>query len=1165
MEKQEKYDLNYLRLQDSNEHVLKENLPTKKSFEKEYNLFSTNRILNTICLIKTFLPEELFSLPNFDSIEENNTKEFYGTLFYSLLSSNRTFLKSIVKEIDLKLLITYSKLFGVEKEVSLIFEVEQKPFKVSKKQEKLLLNLLLEDVFPLLSESKKDYDKRFKKLIKQDRLNNFIFNSINETKTFTQVLEKYSQCCSIRENFFESNKFDVLKIFTSNNNFIEATLLFYKKLQEFSILFQQKSDKTKLISIDNVHITFSQQLSSYLGSYYYQLDEVFKKTHHSSLLFLFDIVEMNTLHDGQFSIALGQFLSEHLKTNKQCLEDYQKHIKKWEDFSKQPLSLVKEKMLEMKEFLDFLYSNNKNLFNTKKLEDLDFSTTSYKNSQPYTYEFIQCFSKLKKLTKHGLIVNPFNEINNSNHFDFIKWCRKVIRLKNPDVKFIINDFSPIIFRKSFINAILKGFYIKKPISLELEDFKEKMFELQTTFPEFSEVVDFYLQQMNINNYKFKPVLLVGNIGREKLFVDSLLKIFQENSGLTHFIYNCETLPADYFNSLSLQPEGGNLLKIISLIDHPNFFMSFYNVDKNSHLLPSLIEVVDPKLNSNVLDVSTSIRYNAEHINHIATANDLSKLSKDFTQCFEVFQLKPMTKEQMKKYIEMEWLNLISKIDIELHKPIPDNVLEQLSKYSYIEVNSMLGNLLSLFINSNKEITLNDVLLLAKNLKTISINSGNSHFSIIEPNDIDIDLEDIKGCEEAKLQLNELVDIFQNHSENLPLSKPKGFIMYGAPGVGKTMLAKAFAKKSNMPFISLSGSSFVEKYVGIGAKRVRELFQTARQNAPCIIYIDEIDALGSRNGDNNSERETTINEFLIQMDGIKNDGDILVIGSTNFLDKLDKALIRAGRFDRKIELKLPTKKERLDIILHLNKTKFKTKLSDNDLEIIAKMSYGSSPAEIVNLFQQALIIAFREKREVVLNDFREAMEEIDLGIKTFKLNDHDKRSTAYHEIGHAVLGHLLEHANPVRQVTVVPRSTALGITYSYPDEENLHVTKEQLLDDICMTLGGRAAEELFIKTISTGASGDIRQVTKIANNMIVKYGFAEDEYLSMVLYDDLNKLSDLTKNKIEQEVLNIIKTQYQRAKEILMENEKFVHKLTELLIEREVIYEEDIIECQKSLS
>lgn len=1144
----------------------------------ELYIHSTNPIFNTIGLIKTFIPYSSINSHKLTFREIDFEDDIFSTSLLSSIEKYKKTINYLIKrnEIDVRLLLSYGDIFNIRENLVEILNTTQKPYGLNKKQKNNLIKLLGEEVIPALTTSTIEYSDLINKLFK-DEINFFVFNVVFNSINVEEMLNKYAQCNEVKNNFFINNHFNISSFFNEDRNPIESILILHSQLKEFKTDFQiHFIKKEKLFELSEehkqtLHNLFVRDFVVYLACYYQQMKKQFKFFHHSAIFFLLDVLEIHCHQDGQISKIVDSFLQNVFdkETNKIYQKTFKQHSKKWEKFNEYSLETKQDSLVKLKKFLDFLFSNSQNLFEEKEL-DIN-SMIYFEDNGTEHLDFVQAFIVFQHSIQHGLIENPFTTIDSLLNFNLKDWGERIV-VSNKEmilfkkeelVDFVVNDLSTKIQNKNLVNGALKGLFYKKRVNYKNKKTINGIRKLKVNFPEFGNVVDFYLQQIELNPYHFKPLLLVGKTGREKLFLDSLLNVFKQYNETKSFLYNYETLPSDYFQTPAKHGESGGLLKLISSNNNSNFFISLYNLDKvNKNENNHLIELVDTNLNDNLFDFMNSIHFNASKINYVAIAEDLSKLSNSLTQFFEVFTPQPISKDDLKQYILDRWKDFSDSHSLK-NNEVPNDILEQLVKHSFFEVDNILNRLFGLML-SNEEISLPTVLEITKQYKNISLSSGNHHFSIIEPSDIEVDFDDIKGCEEAKKQLNELVELFLTN-EQLPIPKPKGFIMYGASGVGKTMLAKAFAKKSNMPFLSLSGSSFVEKYVGVGAKRVRELFQTAQQNAPCIIYIDELDALGSRNeGGNNSERESTINEFLIQLDGIKKSEDILVIGSTNFLDKLDKALIRAGRFDRKIELKLPTKQERFEIIQHLNSTKYKTSLTEEDLHVVAKMTYGSSPAEIVNLFQQAFIIAFRNKKEVDINHFREAMEEIELGIKTVSLNDKDKRATAYHEVGHAVLGHLLPNAHPVRQVTVVPRSNALGVTYSYPEEDNYHVTKEHLLDDICMKLGGRAAEELFIHSISAGASGDIRQVTKIANNMILKYGFAEDQYLSMVLYEDLTQLSDLTKNKIEQEVLNIIKTQYERAKELLLENEKFVHKLTELLIDREVIYEEDIIECQNSL-
>ena len=438
------------------------------------------------------------------------------------------------------------------------------------------------------------------------------------------------------------------------------------------------------------------------------------------------------------------------------------------------------------------------------------------------------------------------------------------------------------------------------------------------------------------------------------------------------------------------------------------------------------------------------------------------------------------------------------------------------------------------------------------------------------NDQKVTFKDVAGLSEAKQEVEEIVSFLKNPSKYTELGGkiPKGALLVGPPGTGKTLLAKAVAGEANVPFFSLSGSDFVEMFVGVGASRVRDLFRQAKEKSPCIVFIDEIDAVGRARGKNvnmnsNDERENTLNQLLTEMDGFGSNSGVIILAATNRADILDKALLRAGRFDRQIHVELPDLNERKEIFgVHLRPIKIDESV---DTEFLARQTPGFSGADIANVCNEAALIAARnEKKFVQKEDFMNAVDRIVGGLeKRSKITTADERnSIANHEAGHATLSWLLEHANPLVKVTIVPRGKALGAAWYLPEERQI-TTREQLLDEMCATLGGRAAEELFLGKISTGASNDLERVTKQAYAMVVYFGMSE-RLPNLNYYDSSGQdwgftkpYSEETAQLIDQEVQKIIHEQYNRAKNILQENAAGHNQLAQVLLEREVIYSEDV--------
>ncbi|MDR0683338.1 MAG: ATP-dependent zinc metalloprotease FtsH [Dysgonamonadaceae bacterium] len=439
-----------------------------------------------------------------------------------------------------------------------------------------------------------------------------------------------------------------------------------------------------------------------------------------------------------------------------------------------------------------------------------------------------------------------------------------------------------------------------------------------------------------------------------------------------------------------------------------------------------------------------------------------------------------------------------------------------------------------------------------------------------PNSKKITFKDVAGLSEAKQEVEEIVDFLKQPGRytNLGAKIPKGALLVGPPGTGKTLLAKAVAGEADVPFFSLSGSDFVEMFVGVGASRVRDLFRQAKEKAPCIVFIDEIDAVGRARGRNpnlgsNDERENTLNQLLTEMDGFGSNSGVIILAATNRVDILDKALLRAGRFDRQINVDLPELNDRKEIfIVHLRDIKIDETV---DTEFMARQTPGFSGADIANVCNEAALIAARNGKEFVQKeDFMNAVDRIVGGLekKSKVTTIEERRTIALHEAGHATLSWMLEYANPLVKVTIVPRGKALGAAWYMPEERQI-TTYQQLQDEMCATLGGRAAEELCLGRISTGAANDLERVTKQAYAMVVYYGMSE-QLPNLNYYDATGQdwgfhkpYSDETARLIDEEVKRIINEQYSRAKDILTKYNGRHLALTEVLLEKEVIYADDL--------
>ena len=435
-------------------------------------------------------------------------------------------------------------------------------------------------------------------------------------------------------------------------------------------------------------------------------------------------------------------------------------------------------------------------------------------------------------------------------------------------------------------------------------------------------------------------------------------------------------------------------------------------------------------------------------------------------------------------------------------------------------------------------------------------------------EINVTFKDVAGQEGAKQEVQEIVEFLKNPKKYTDLGGkiPKGALLVGPPGTGKTLLAKAVAGEAGVPFFSMSGSDFVEMFVGVGASRVRDLFRQAKEKAPCIIFIDEIDAVGRARSKNpamggNDERENTLNALLTEMDGFGTNSGVIILAATNRVDMLDSALLRAGRFDRQISVDLPDLNERRAIFMvHLKPIKIDKSL---DVDQLARQTPGFSGADIANVCNEAALIAARhDKKTVEKQDFLDAVDRIIGGLekKTKVLTAQEKRSIAIHEAGHATISWFCEHANPLVKVTIVPRGRALGAAWYMPEERQI-TTKEQMLDEICALLGGRAAEELFIGQISTGAMNDLERVTKTSYSMIAYAGMSDKLpnvcYYNNQEYNFQKPYSETTAKVMDEEVMKLIAEQYDRAKKILTEHKEGHNQLAQLLIDREVIFAEDV--------
>ncbi|HNW73601.1 MAG TPA: ATP-dependent zinc metalloprotease FtsH [Bacteroidales bacterium] len=452
------------------------------------------------------------------------------------------------------------------------------------------------------------------------------------------------------------------------------------------------------------------------------------------------------------------------------------------------------------------------------------------------------------------------------------------------------------------------------------------------------------------------------------------------------------------------------------------------------------------------------------------------------------------------------------------------------------------------------------------------NIGKSKATLFDKDtSVSVTFNDVAGLEEAKVEIMEIVDFLKNPSKytNLGGKIPKGALLVGPPGTGKTLLAKAVAGEAKVPFFSISGSDFVEMFVGVGASRVRDLFRQAKEKAPCIIFIDEIDAIGRARGRNaitgaNDERENTLNQLLTEMDGFGTNAGVIILAATNRADILDRALMRAGRFDRQINVELPDLEERKAIFkVHLKPLKLDPGLN---VDFLAKQTPGFSGADIANVCNESALIAARKNKSIIeKQDFLDAIDRIIGGLEKRNkiISSHEKKVIAYHESGHAAVSWLLQYAHPLVKVTIVPRGKALGAAWYLPEERQI-TTYEQMFDEITSAVGGRASEEIFFGKVSTGALNDLEKVTKQAYAMVVYFGLNK-EIGNISFYDSTGQneyafqkpYSEKTAEVIDREVRAIVESAYERAKKLLHENKENLEKLANLLLEREVIFREDL--------
>lgn len=452
--------------------------------------------------------------------------------------------------------------------------------------------------------------------------------------------------------------------------------------------------------------------------------------------------------------------------------------------------------------------------------------------------------------------------------------------------------------------------------------------------------------------------------------------------------------------------------------------------------------------------------------------------------------------------------------------------------------------------------------------------GKSKAKMLSEDQIKVTFADVAGCEESKQEVVEVVDFLKDPEKftKLGATIPRGVLMVGPPGTGKTLLAKAIAGEAKVPFFSISGSDFVEMFVGVGASRVRDMFEQAKKNAPCIIFIDEIDAVGRHRGSGmgggHDEREQTLNQLLVEMDGFEGNDGVIVIAATNRVDVLDKALLRPGRFDRQVSVGLPDIKGREQILnVHLKKL---PQTIGVDVNALARGTPGFSGAQLANLVNEAaLFAARRNKHSVDMNDFEDAKDKLYMGPerKSMVLREEERRATAYHEAGHALVAQLLPFTDPVHKVTIMPRGWALGVTWQLPEQDAVSSYSDKMLNDIAILFGGRIAEEIFINRKSTGASNDFERATKLARAMVTKYGMSDK--LGVMVYEDEEQggyfggsnrtISEATQQKVDEEVRRILEEQYDVAYKLIDDNHDKMHAMVDALMKWETIDREQFLQ------
>ncbi len=563
-----------------------------------------------------------------------------------------------------------------------------------------------------------------------------------------------------------------------------------------------------------------------------------------------------------------------------------------------------------------------------------------------------------------------------------------------------------------------------------------------------------------------------------------------------------------------------------------------------------------------------------------TTKTITKIKFDNYNVYMTVQLTRTNGAKVTKVTKVYYTNLQNSQDITNYKNAIIKINEGLAKENKISYDGTDPNAGSIWASIIPYVIMVVLMIVAFFIFSRSMGGGTkSAMTFAKTNarqthNLKVRFTDVAGAEEEKEELQEVVEFLKNPKKFSELGAriPKGVLLVGPPGTGKTLFAKAVAGEAGVPFFSISGSDFVEMFVGVGASRVRDLFDAAKKSQPCIVFIDEIDAVGRQRGTGlgggHDEREQTLNQLLVQMDGFQTNEGIIVMAATNRADILDPALLRPGRFDRQIYVNIPDVKGR-EAILKVH-SRNKPMAPDVNFKTVARMTSGFSGADIENLLNEAAILAARANRKSITNkDLYEGINKVLIGPqkKSRLVTETDKRITAYHEAGHAILARLLPHCDPVHEVSIIPRGQAAGYTMTRPDNDDNHLTKAKLLDDIVMTLGGRVAEELVIKDISAGASGDIQAVTKRARMMVTQWGMSDK--LGPISYGSDGEVfigrdmashvtySEKTAATIDEEINDIVNTALEKARKLLAENKQILDNMARLLVERETIFTEEV--------